>query len=65
MGFWSIDQDLKPGDPIVFEDMIHYTIVKSSMFNGVPHPSIGIWNDHDGFKLLRSFNYLDYKQRMA
>jgi len=65
MGFWSFDQDLKPGDPIVFEDMIHYTIVKSSMFNGVPHPSIGIWNDHDGFKLLRSFNYLDYKQRMA
>ncbi len=65
MGFWSFDKELKPGDRIIFEDMIHYTMVKSSMFNGVPHPSIGIWSEKGEFKLLRSFDYLDYKHRMA
>jgi carboxynorspermidine decarboxylase len=45
MGYWSFDHELKPGDKIVFEDMIHYTMVKSNFFNGVGHPAIGIWND--------------------
>jgi carboxynorspermidine decarboxylase len=64
MGYWSFDQPLKPGDPILFEDMIHYTIVKTTMFNGVAHPSIGIWNETNGFTLLRAFGYEDYKGRM-
>ncbi len=65
MGDWSFESELKPGDKIIFEDMIHYTMVKTTMFNGVPHPSIGIWNETDGFSLLRSFGYSDYKSRMA
>jgi carboxynorspermidine decarboxylase len=65
MGDWSFDQPLKPGDRIVFEDMIHYTIVKTTMFNGVPHPSIAIWNEDSGLKLLREFDYEDYKRRMG
>ncbi len=65
MGDWSFDHELKPGDIIVFEDMIHYTMVKTTMFNGVPHPSIGIWNDKEGFHLLRKFTFEDYKNRMA
>lgn len=65
MGSWSFDDELKPGDQVIFEDMIHYTLVKSTMFNGVNHPSIGIWNDNHGFKLLRTFDYNDYKSRMA
>ena len=64
MGSWSFDHPLKPGDPILFEDMIHYTIVKTTMFNGVAHPSIGIWNEENGFTLLREFGYEDYKRRM-
>ena len=64
MGYWSFDQPLNPGDPILFEDMIHYTIVKTTMFNGVAHPSIGIWNETKGFTLLREFGYKDYKGRM-
>ena len=64
MGYWSFDEPLKPGDPILFEDMIHYTIVKTTMFNGVAHPSIGIWNEKKGFTLLREFGYEDYKGRM-
>jgi len=65
LGFWSFENELKPGDRIIFEDMIHYTMVKSSMFNGVPHPSIGIWCENGEFKLLRAFDYHDYKNRMA
>jgi carboxynorspermidine decarboxylase len=64
MGDWSFDHLLKPGEPILFEDMIHYTLVKSTMFNGVAHPSVGIWSDEKGFTLLRKFGYEDYKSRM-
>jgi carboxynorspermidine decarboxylase len=64
VGSWSFDHELKTGDRIIFEDMIHYTMVKSSMFNGVPHPSIGMWNENGRFELLRSFDYQDYKNRM-
>jgi len=65
IGYWSFDEPLKPGDKIVFEDMIHYTLVKTTMFNGVPHPSIGIWNDATGLKIVREFTYHDYKSRMS
>jgi len=65
IGFWSFKNELRLGDQIIFEDMIHYTMVKSSMFNGVPHPSIGMWCENGEFKLLRAFDYLDYKNRMA
>lgn len=64
MGYWSFDEPLKTGDRILFEDMIHYTIVKTTTFNGVSHPSIGLWNEQSGFKLLREFGYSDYKNRM-
>jgi carboxynorspermidine decarboxylase len=64
-GDWSFDQPLKVGDPVIFEDMIHYTMVKTTMFNGVSHPSIGIWTKENDFKLIREFGYEDYKQRMS
>ncbi|MFW6043263.1 MAG: carboxynorspermidine decarboxylase [Marinilabiliaceae bacterium] len=65
MGYWSFDKPLKPGDQIVFEDMIHYTLVKTTMFNGVPHPSIAFWNEEQGLKVVREFVYEDYKFRMG
>jgi len=65
MGNWSFDKELKPGDRIIFEDMIHYTTVKTTMFNGVSHPSIGIWNEKSGFRLIKEFNYHDYKNRLS
>jgi carboxynorspermidine decarboxylase len=64
MGNWSFDKELKPGDKIIFEDMIHYTTVKTTMFNGVNHPSIGIWTEKSGFRLIKEFNYQDYKNRL-
>ena len=65
MGDWSFDEPLKVGDRIVFEDMIHYTIVKTTMFNGVSHPSIGLWTKNNEFVLYRRFGYEDYKNRMC
>ena len=65
MGDWSFDKPLEIGDRIVFEDMNHYTTVKSTMFNGVSHPSIGLWSQNDGFVLYRSYGYEDYKNRMC
>ena len=65
MGFWSFDKPLEVGQQIVFEDMIHYTMVKTTMFNGVPHPHIAIWNDKTGLKIVREFGYEDYKSRLS
>ena len=65
MGEWSFDKPLQVGDQIVFEDMIHYTTVKTTMFNGVSHPSIGLWSLNNEFILYRKFGYEDYKSRMC
>lgn len=65
MGDWSFDRELKPGDRVIFLDMIHYTMVKTTTFNGVQHPSIGIWTTGDEFKLIREFGYDDYKNRLS
>lgn len=65
VGFWSFDEELKPGDRIIFEDMIHYTMVKTNFFNGVGHPSIGILHSDGEFELVRSFSYQEYKNKLS
>ncbi len=65
VGDWSFDKPLQVGDKIIFEDMIHYTIVKTTMFNGVTHPSIAICDQKYGLRVVRRFGYEDYKSRMS
>jgi carboxynorspermidine decarboxylase len=65
MGEWSFEKTLVPGDRIIFLDMIHYTMVKTTTFNGVHHPSIGIWTKEGKFRLIRKFDYKDYKNRLS
>ena len=65
MGDWSFDAPLKIGDRIIFEDMIHYTMVKTNMFNGIPHPSIALWTKENELQVYRTFGYEDYKNRMS
>jgi carboxynorspermidine decarboxylase len=65
IGDWSFDKPLEIGDKLIFEDMIHYTMVKTTMFNGISHPSIGIWTTSDEFVPYRFFTYNDYKCRMC
>jgi carboxynorspermidine decarboxylase len=64
LGEWSFDEPLYTGKRIVFEDMIHYTMVKTTTFNGIQHPAIGTWSDR-GFTLIRKFDYDDYKNRLS
>ena len=65
IGDWSFDEELKVGDRIVFEDMIHYTIVKTTLFNGIPHPDLCLWRKDGSLETYRSFGYDDYKNRMS
>jgi carboxynorspermidine decarboxylase len=65
MGDWSFDNELKPGQKLIFEDMIHYTMVKTTMFNGVPHPAMGIIDLNGKFTTLRQFEYNDFKFRLS
>ncbi len=64
MGNWSFDRPIQIGDKIIFEDMIHYTTVKTNMFNGIPHPSIALLKSNGKVEMLREFGYEDYKNRM-
>lgn len=65
MGDYYFDQPLQIGDPILFEDMMHYTMVKTSMFNGVQHPAIAIIHADGRFNLVREFGYEDFKGRLS
>lgn len=65
VGEWSFDEPLKVGDRVVFEDMAHYTTVKTTMFNGVTHPSMVLVYSNGQMDLLRKFTYQDYKKRMS
>jgi carboxynorspermidine decarboxylase len=64
MGYWTFDHPLEVGETLIFKDMLHYTTVKTNMFNGVQHPSIALQHLDGSIELLRSFDYSDYKTRM-
>ena len=64
MGYWRFEQLLQIGDTIRFSDMIHYTTVKTNMFNGIPHPSLVLLRENGEEELLRRFGYEDYRDRM-
>ena len=64
MGTWLFPHPLAVGDEIIFEDMIHYTTVKTTTFNGVHHPSIVLERLDGTREILREYTYEDYKNRM-
>lgn len=64
LGSWEFDHELTVGETVVFEDMIHYTTVKTNMFNGVSHPDLAILHTDGTLEYLREFGYEDYKNRM-
>ncbi len=64
VGDWSFSQPLKPGDRLTFEDMNHYTTVKTNMFNGIQHPSLVLERMDGAVVVMREFTYQDYKSRM-
>lgn len=62
---YSFDRELAPGDTLIFEDMIHYTMVKTTMFNGVRHPDICILREDGKLDVVRRFRYEDYRDRLS
>lgn len=65
MGYWRFDEPLRIGDPVIFEDMMHYTTVKTTMFNGIDHPAIVLRHKDGSHEVLRRFTYEDYRDRMC
>lgn len=65
MEVYDFGKALKPGDLVVFKDMIHYTMVKTTLFNGVNHPAIAIWTEDGQLKIVREFYYEDFKRRLS
>ncbi|EKE83752.1 carboxynorspermidine decarboxylase [Idiomarina xiamenensis] len=65
IGSYSFEQPLAVGDRLVFEDMMHYTMVKTSFFNGVEHPAIGILRENGEFDCVRRFDYSDFRSRLS
>jgi carboxynorspermidine decarboxylase len=64
MSAWVFDHELQVGEEVIFEDMIHYTTVKTNMFNGISHPAIGMLHEDGQLEVLRQFGYEDYRDRM-
>jgi carboxynorspermidine decarboxylase len=66
IGDWSFEKPLKPGDRLAFLDMAHYTMVKTTTFNGIQHPAICTFEPETGeLKVIRRFGYEDFKSRLS
>ena len=64
MGYWLFPNGLNVGDEIIFKDMIHYTTVKTTMFNGIQHPSICMKRHNGNIQMLREYKFEDYRDMM-
>ena len=64
MGYWCFDHELQIGEEVIFEDMIHYTTVKTNTFNGITHPALCMLRADGRLEVLRRFTYEDYRDRM-
>lgn len=65
VGEYSFDRPLQVGDRVVFDDMIHYTMVKTTFFNGVKHPAIGIWTRDGQLRVVKEFGYEEFKAKLS
>ena len=62
---YSFEQELQVGDRLILWDMIHYTMVKTTTFNGVKHPDICIWHEDDHLEVVKHFGYEDFRGRLS
>ncbi len=65
IGDYAFPRVLVPGDTLVFDDMAHYTMVKTTTFNGVPHPAITLQHEDGSLEVLREFAYEDFRDRLC
>ena len=65
MGDYSFDEPLEVGDRVIFEDQMHYTMVKATTFNGVKLPSICILKRDNSLEIIREFGYEEFRDRLS
>ena len=65
IGDYSFHRELRAGDTLVFDDMAHYTMVKTTTFNGVKHPPIALLHEDGRIETIRTFGYLDFRNRLS
>lgn len=66
IGDYSFEQPLEIGQRLIFEDMSHYTMVKTTTFNGTKLPAIAIWNSEtDDLQIIKQFNYENFRNRLS
>lgn len=65
IGDFTFIRELQVGDTLVFDDMAHYTMVKTTIFNGVKHPSIALQHEDGSLEILREFTYQDFSSRLS
>lgn len=65
IGDYSLDEEIKIGDRLIFEDMAIYSMVKNNTFNGMPLPSIILMHDNDNCEIVKQFSYNDFKERLS
>jgi len=65
IGDYSFPRELTVGDVLVFDDMAHYTMVKTTTFNGVKHPAIALLHENNSVEIIREFSYEDFRDRLS
>ena len=65
VGEYVFDHPLSVGDRVIFDDMIHYTMVKTTFFNGVKHPDIGILRADGTYERVKTFGYEEFKAKLS
>jgi carboxynorspermidine decarboxylase len=66
MGDYSFERALQVGQRLVFDDMAHYTMVKTTTFNGVRLPALALWNSTtNSLRIVREFGYQDFRNRLS
>ncbi len=65
IGDYSFDEPVKIGDKLIFTDMAHYSMVKTNTFNGINLPSIAVYTEKEGVKVIKTFGYEDFRERLS
>lgn len=65
IGDYAFPRELKTGDVVVFDDMAHYTMVKTTTFNGVKHPPIALQHEDGRLEIIREFGFEDFRDRLS
>ena len=66
IGTYGFSAPPQPGDRLAFLDQAHYSMVKTTTFNGVPLPALAVWNsDTDALRVVRAFDYTDFEGRLS